>query len=97
MKSTILIVDDTRLIVESLKKALSREGYEILTAGTGREALLSYEENSPDLILLDVKLPDTDGIQVLQQIPKTASEKPLERFLVEALASNPEAVHQEVR
>jgi crotonobetaine/carnitine-CoA ligase len=36
-------------------------------------------------------------IQVLQQIPKTASEKPLERFLVEALASNPEAVHQEVR
>jgi len=36
-------------------------------------------------------------IQVLQQIPKTASEKPLERFLVEALASNPEAVHQEMR
>jgi len=77
MKSTILIVDDTKLIVESLKKALSREGYEILTAGTGREALLSYEENSPDLILLDVKLPDTDGIQVLQQIKQVDANTPI--------------------
>ncbi len=77
MKSTILIVDDTQLIAESLKKALSREGYDILTAATGREALQSYEENGPDLILLDVKLPDIDGIQVLQKIRQVDAKTPI--------------------
>jgi len=77
MKSTILIVDDTQLIAESLRKALSREGYDILTAATGKDALLSYEENGPDLILLDVKLPDIDGIQVLQKIRQVDVKTPI--------------------
>ncbi|NPU85249.1 MAG: sigma-54-dependent Fis family transcriptional regulator [Syntrophaceae bacterium] len=77
MKSTILIVDDTQLIAESLRKALSREGYDILTAATGKDALLSYEENGPDLILLDVKLPDIDGIQVLQKIRQVDAKTPI--------------------
>jgi DNA-binding NtrC family response regulator len=77
MKSTILIVDDTQLIAESLRKALSREGYDVLTAATGKDALLSYEENGPDLILLDVKLPDIDGIQVLQKIRQVDAKTPI--------------------
>jgi DNA-binding NtrC family response regulator len=77
MKSSILIVDDETLLLESLKKALSREGYVALTATTGREALRCFEEHGPDLVLLDVKLPDIDGIQVLQRLRKVDTQTPI--------------------
>ena len=77
MKSSILIVDDETLLLESLKKALSREGYVALTATTGREALRCFEEHAPDLVLLDVKLPDIDGIQVLQRLRKVDTQTPI--------------------
>lgn len=68
MKQTILIVDDEKLLLKSLEKALSKDGYRVLTATNGREALNCFEKNNPDLILLDVKLPDIDGMQVLKKI-----------------------------
>jgi two-component system NtrC family response regulator/two-component system response regulator HydG/two-component system response regulator AtoC len=77
VKSSILIVDDETLLLESLKKALSREGYVALTATTGREALRCFEEHAPDLVLLDVKLPDIDGIQVLQRLRKVDTQTPI--------------------
>jgi DNA-binding NtrC family response regulator len=67
LKATILVVDDEKLLLDSLNRALSREGYHVLTAVNGKEALASFEENLPDLVLLDVKLPDADGIQLLQK------------------------------
>jgi len=73
MKPAILIVDDERLLLRSLKKALSKEGYRVLTATNGREALNCFEKNFPDLILLDVKLPDIDGMQVLKKIKEMDS------------------------
>ncbi len=77
MKSSILIVDDETLLLESLKKALSREGYAALTATSGLEALRCFEEHTPDLVLLDVKLPDIDGIQVLQRLRKVDTQTPI--------------------
>jgi len=73
MKQTILIVDDEKLLLKSLEKALSKDGYRVLTAANGRGALDCFEKNFPDLILLDVRLPDIDGMQVLKRIKEMDS------------------------
>jgi two-component system KDP operon response regulator KdpE len=63
-----LIVDDEPRIVRFVKTALSLAGYELLTAGTGNTALALFESDKPDLIILDLGLPDTDGLHVLREI-----------------------------
>ena len=68
MKGTILIVDDNREIVDSLGKLLAIEGYEILTAYDGMEALGVLEKSQPDLILLDVMMPRLNGLSALMKI-----------------------------
>jgi len=67
-KSVILIVDDEEGIRESLSGIFEDEGYDVLTAGSGEEALKLLKEQSPDLILLDIWLPGIDGIQTLKEI-----------------------------
>jgi two-component system response regulator AtoC len=62
----ILIVDDDQQITEGLAELLS-DRWEVRTAGTGREALVAFAEFSPDVVLLDVTLPDTTGIDLLDQ------------------------------
>jgi DNA-binding NtrC family response regulator len=62
----ILIVDDDSQITEGLAELLS-DRWEVRTAGTGREALVAFAEFSPDVVLLDVTLPDTTGIDLLDQ------------------------------
>jgi two-component system response regulator VicR len=68
MASTILIVDDEKTIVDVLKFILSREGFDTVEAYDGEEALQRYDEKRPDLILLDVMLPHTDGFEVCRRI-----------------------------
>jgi DNA-binding NtrC family response regulator len=66
--ATILVVDDERLIRWSLDQQLRREGYAVLLAETGAEALQKAQAESPDLILLDVRLPDADGLEILERL-----------------------------
>ena len=68
MKSVILLVDDQDSIRFFLEKTLVQEGYEAHTAKTGAEAVEMARQIVPDLILLDLKLPDMDGIEVLRRI-----------------------------
>ncbi|MEE0516135.1 MAG: response regulator transcription factor [Emergencia sp.] len=65
---TILIVDDNREIVDSLGKLLKLEGYFVLTAYDGMEALQVLEKNPVDLILLDVMMPRLNGLSALMKI-----------------------------
>ncbi|HEX5041642.1 MAG TPA: sigma-54 dependent transcriptional regulator [Candidatus Polarisedimenticolaceae bacterium] len=64
----ILIIEDEKLIRMTLRERLSREGYQVLEAGGGEEGLRSLDEEEADLVLLDYKLPDTDGVEVLRRI-----------------------------
>jgi two-component system, NtrC family, nitrogen regulation response regulator NtrX len=71
---TILIVDDEESIRKSLKDILGDEGYEVVTAASGREALDVLAEAQPSLALLDIAMPDMDGIETLRRFKETRPE-----------------------
>ena len=73
MAKRILLVDDEPLILKGLRFTLEQEGYEILTAADGEEALQVFFEEPVDLVLLDVMLPKLDGIQVCQRIRESSN------------------------
>ena len=63
----ILVVDDERDICRALEFLLSREGYKVVTANSGREALKKIESDNFDLVISDLKMEDIDGMQVLEK------------------------------
>ncbi|MBT4363230.1 MAG: sigma-54-dependent Fis family transcriptional regulator [Desulfobacteraceae bacterium] len=70
MFPTILIVDDEVSILKSLSGLLSDDGFEVLTASNGYEALKIIDKELPDLVLLDIWMPGIDGIETLKEIKK---------------------------
>jgi two-component system nitrogen regulation response regulator NtrX len=68
MSHRILVVDDEAGIRAALKQLLEYEGYEVVQAGAGQEALALYSEQRPHLVLLDVKMAGLDGLGVLKQL-----------------------------
>lgn len=64
----ILVIDDDSSIRETLELYLSEEGYEVVTAATGTEGLNRFVETLPDVIILDIRLPDIDGFTVLEDL-----------------------------
>lgn len=70
----ILIVEDDKFLLKLYSEKLSREGFKIATATTGKEAINQISSSPPDLIILDIILPGKDGFEVLSEIklnPKT--------------------------
>jgi DNA-binding NtrC family response regulator len=72
----ILVVDDEKLIRWSLRERLTREGHSITEADDGKTALTAFRQETPDLVLLDMKLPDTDGLAILRAIQKETAGGP---------------------
>jgi DNA-binding response OmpR family regulator len=68
MARTILIVDDEPTLRETLAEALDADGFRVLTAADGREALSRFREHQPDLVVLDLMLPELSGIEVCRII-----------------------------
>jgi DNA-binding response OmpR family regulator len=68
MAYKILVVDDEQDIIETLKSGLSRQGYEVITAYNGEEALVKVRDEDPDIILLDLIMPKLNGFEVLKEI-----------------------------
>lgn len=74
---TILIVDDEPQILLGLTDALEFEGFRVVTAATGAEAVSTHRRERPDAVLLDLMLPDQNGYQVCQQIRETDARVPV--------------------
>ena len=72
MAYSVLIIDDEELTLRTISRGLSGEGFEVFTASSGEEGLKIFEDEKPDLVLLDIVLPGIDGVEVLRQI-KAAS------------------------
>jgi two-component system, NtrC family, response regulator AtoC len=66
-KAKIMVVDDEHLIRWSLEQNLRKQGYEVLTAGNGEDALKLVREEQPELILLDIHMPGISGLEVLEK------------------------------
>ena len=77
MYPAVLIVDDEITIIESLEGILSDDGFEVMHAFNGYEALKKIEADSPDIVLLDIWMPGIDGIETLKEIKKIAPYLPV--------------------
>ncbi len=77
MKAHILVVDDDPRITNLLRRILAYEGYSVATASCGSEALNRTLEHPPDLIVLDVMLPDLDGLEVAQRLRTAGDNVPI--------------------
>ena len=81
----VLIVDDEEQLVEAFKKKLSREGLEVTAASTAREAMAVMKKQTFDVCVLDIRLPDMDGVELLESVKK--NEPKLEIIMLTGHAS----------
>ena len=73
----ILIVDDDLNIQRFYKEELEEEGYEVVIAGTGKDALKMFEKENPDIVTLDILIPDIDGISLLRKMKEQRPDIPV--------------------
>ncbi len=88
MAKKILAVDDERHIVRLVQVNLERQGYEVVTAFDGKEALEKVESENPDLIVLDVMMPYMDGFEVLQHLKKNQNTRDIPVIMLTAKAQD---------
>ncbi|RPJ21439.1 MAG: DNA-binding response regulator, partial [Chloroflexi bacterium] len=67
MSKTIMVVDDEKRLVSLVESYLSQEGYRVVTAYNGRDALVTAHREKPDLIVLDVMMPEMDGYEFMRK------------------------------
>jgi two-component system, OmpR family, response regulator TrcR len=72
----VLLVDDEPALTNLVKMALHYEGWTVEVAHSGREAVPKFEQVSPDVLVLDIMLPDVDGLQILERIREAADYTP---------------------
>lgn len=84
MSNSILIVDDEKKIRDLISFRLEYKGYQVANAGDGGEALEKIKNDKPDLIVLDIMMPDMTGYEVCEQIKKDASLKSIKVILLTA-------------
>jgi len=82
MEKKILVIDDDLLVVKSLAKLLQQEGYSVSSAQSGREALDLIKDIDFDLIISDIRMPETNGIETTYNIKDILKEKNKEKIPV---------------
>jgi two-component system phosphate regulon response regulator PhoB len=88
MPARILVADDEESVRQLLQIVLQHEGYEVVLATNGAEALLAAYNNAPDLILLDWMMPVLDGLAVLKQLRKDAATRDIPILMLTARQSD---------
>ncbi len=74
--TTILIVDDETVLIDMLARLFDDEGYRVVTAHNGREALTSLAEQRPDIVLSDIVMPDLDGVGLCLEMQRQGADAP---------------------
>src|SRR5262245_63092102 len=77
MKTTVLVIDDEEAIRGSLRMILEYEGYRFVEAGSGQAGLKAVEAEKPDAVLLDIKMPRMDGLEVLPILRERVPDLPV--------------------
>ncbi len=88
MARKILAVDDEKNIVRLVQVNLERQGYEVVTANDGKEALEKVESERPDLVVLDVMMPYMDGFEVLQNLRRNSATRDIPVIMLTAKAQD---------
>ena len=88
----ILVIDDTPQNVTLLEDVLTSKGYVVITASCGEEGLQAINQHSPDLILLDIMMPDMDGYEVCHKIREMEGQKLTPVVMITALDGTEERV-----
>ena len=86
----VLVVDDILYVVKSISKILSADGYFILTATTGEEALQKFQEYEPDLVTIDQKLPDMSGVELAGRMRALDTERKAKIIFISAITDTEE-------
>jgi two-component system response regulator MprA len=75
--AVILVADDDQKLLKMVRRTLMYEGFEVMTAASGREALAQMEAETPDLIVLDWMMPELDGLAMLQRLRAAGDDVPI--------------------
>lgn len=73
----IMVVDDDAHILRLYKEELEEEGYEVVAVSSGKEAITLFEKENPDLVTLDILMPDIDGISLLRRMKELRPRMPI--------------------
>jgi DNA-binding NtrC family response regulator len=92
--TTILVIDDEKLIRWSISTILGRAGYRVREAATGKEGLAAVASSTPNLVILDISLPDMDGFDVLKELRQAHPELPVLTMTADA---TPETARRALR
>jgi two-component system phosphate regulon response regulator PhoB len=91
-RHTILVIDDQRDFRELVGRTLEQEGFDVILASTGASGLNIAEEHKPDLLVLDLTLPDMDGLEICRRLRENPRHRFLPILMISARASAPERV-----
>ena len=86
VRGKVLIVEDDRAICNFMRRVLEANGYESIAVGTGREAISMLASHCPDVVILDLGLPDMDGMEVLEEL-RTVMERYMEVYVGKRFSS----------
>lgn len=88
MKQSILIVEDDNILQEMYCEKFEMDGFKVDTATTGREGLKTLEKNVPDIILLDILMPDMNGLEMLKEMKKNREYRDIPVILLTNLGES---------
>lgn len=86
----ILVVDDILYVVKSIEAILTSQGYQVITAMTGNEAIQKFKKYSPDLITVDQKLPDMSGSKLIEELRKLFTDIAPKIIIISAIYNKDE-------
>lgn len=89
-KKKVLLIEDDVFMVELLAKDLEMAGFEVVVAKNGNEGVKKFEESAPDIILLDLLLPDQNGFETLRQIRRHSNGPSTKAMILSNIAEGPD-------